>query len=790
MMKIMIAGVFMKKKQKMKSSNTTSSNTFIDPKFSSSSHINIKESIDSIISARKNELPKIQYYQTILKQLAESTQKLELSLEAVNSDQNMPPEVLEYCRLFKTKNIKSEIYDCIDAFIKIQGRFERNTINIGVSGKARVGKSTFLQTVSGLKDEQVIPTGKGYPVTAVRSHIYNSTNRMALLKFHTEKSFLENVVYPFHEKLDLKLLPQSLDDFKKFIYPKSSKPEDEKDDNSLNPNLLTRIKRIQSSIESYRNFLGSDNITLNLNELRSFVAYPTPKEEENENCSRKYLAVKEARIECQFPETQVDKLGFIDLPGAGEIIPINYVKSLMDFQNQVDVVVLILWPKESEAYFGQWDNETLQALNDTRKPVVRTSDYTFILINKADESDETIGLLEKDIERGLNEGVKDKNYKVVKANVKDFDDTQNNLLIPLLDHLSQRLRFMDKNYLDFAHDKLNSVLKNVEKEISDLGRIINKYTQAIDRSAVRRNIEATQLRKLLCDGIWEIKEEFQKLAIDESDDEFKESIENVYEEVQKWIANGLGHEKEKWIVDALSEMRISRSSQKVYVDEINRTRVHISLEYSKIDAFLNNKAKLLWEKVANVIRKNTGKLLNSEILDGKTALNRFKELCGNSFEVCNNMIRAINDLLALNIEYRSHLHPRVRKALEDLYAQELNPNSHDSDRNIAVAINESGCERLLELIEEKSQQVNYQTKKALFEELSIPNWIIFSSIEQFEDTLIRAKDAYDDFSRLSDMYCTEIWSDYYKGKIIHRENLGRITRDCDAINSIISELKK
>ena len=49
----------------------------------------------------------------------------------------------------------------------------RDTVNVGVSGQARVGKSTLLQSVSGLGDDQ-IPTGQALPVTAVRSRIFHS----------------------------------------------------------------------------------------------------------------------------------------------------------------------------------------------------------------------------------------------------------------------------------------------------------------------------------------------------------------------------------------------------------------------------------------------------------------------------------------------------------------------------------------------------------------------------------------------------------------------------------------
>ena len=75
--------------------------------------------------------------------------------------------------------LRASIADVIDLYSAVEARFSRDTVNIGVSGSARVGKSTLLQSVSGLSDQQ-IPTGRDIPVTAVRSRIYHSPReRMA-----------------------------------------------------------------------------------------------------------------------------------------------------------------------------------------------------------------------------------------------------------------------------------------------------------------------------------------------------------------------------------------------------------------------------------------------------------------------------------------------------------------------------------------------------------------------------------------------------------------------------------
>ena len=89
----------------------------------------------------------------------------------------------------------------------LEARLARDTVNIGVSGQARVGKSTPPQSVSGLGDDQ-IPTGQALPVTAVRSRIFHAPDlRRATLRLHSFDTFVTDVVAPYHAELDIAGLP-------------------------------------------------------------------------------------------------------------------------------------------------------------------------------------------------------------------------------------------------------------------------------------------------------------------------------------------------------------------------------------------------------------------------------------------------------------------------------------------------------------------------------------------------------------------------------------------------------
>ena len=80
-----------------------------------------------------------------------------------------------------------------------------------MSGEARVGKSKTLQKFSGLTDTQ-IPTGKGLPVTAVRSEIFNSADEHAEVTFRDQKKFVAEYIHPLLEIVNKHLdVPLSID---------------------------------------------------------------------------------------------------------------------------------------------------------------------------------------------------------------------------------------------------------------------------------------------------------------------------------------------------------------------------------------------------------------------------------------------------------------------------------------------------------------------------------------------------------------------------------------------------
>jgi hypothetical protein len=239
-------------------------------------------------------------------------------------------------------------------------------VNIGVSGQARVGKSTLLQSISGLGDDQ-IPTGSGLPVTAVRSRIYHSAKRrQVVLSMHTFESFGADVLRPYHDELNILEVPADGEAFRRFRYPAEEDLPEEK--HASNLGMLKRLLEMQDSFPSYEPLLTGGDKTVGLDDLRPFVAYPTADaiRDGSGSPARPYLAVRDVAIHTPFPLTRVERLGIIDLPGLGELAPGAEHHHVTGLRDTVDVVILVKRPEEGMAFWKAEDARALNVLDDAR----------------------------------------------------------------------------------------------------------------------------------------------------------------------------------------------------------------------------------------------------------------------------------------------------------------------------------------------------------------------------------------------------------------------------------------
>jgi hypothetical protein len=675
----------------------------------------------------------------------------------------------------------------------LETRFARDTVNVGVSGQARVGKSTLLQSVSGLGDDQ-IPTGQALPVTAVRSRIFHAPDlRRATLRLHSFDTFVTDVVAPYHAELDIAGLPVSPDEFRRWPYPS---PESAPADRPSWVTMLNRLRAMQASFPTYAHHLTGGERVVPLDELRPWVAYPTNAQVQRAGqdaqrpgagpVERRYLAVRDVRIDCPFPHAQVRHLGIVDLPGLGEFAARADQHHVGGLQNEVDAVLMVKRPVEGMAYWGDADARALD-LVDSARGFVAQRDFVFLVLNTGDTSPGLVNALRDHIRGQVNSGDADRFFRVLETDAADTRDVFAHVLSPVLAHLAERMPAMDADTLAGTRAELHNVAQRIQALTEDLGRALSSVAQASGSVAEDLDLRSRRLRQDLSGAlvglVTELRQQARALGEDE---DYTDAVERAYSGTREWIAGGLGVGEQAWRDDALRNMIVDRNSSRYAGDELNRVRVEISSCFEEIDVYFAARVRALWERVAAILAAHTGTLLDG--LEGEAALRGFAALLAEASEPCPRLRRAVEQLLTVRLDYRSQLHPRVRAELDGLTLQERDPVTGEQRNRVVVEVSPDGAEQLYSFVAQMAEQAAYLTKKALLlREGVTPALVLHAAAEQLEDTMIRSGDSEREFKRLARSYRDEIWPGVFGEIDAANARVATVTRARDALVATLAE---
>jgi energy-coupling factor transporter ATP-binding protein EcfA2 len=730
----------------------------------------VNEKIAQVIVKRRKQKPQIEKELKKWGDIDEKLKNLEEALNRLIEYKDLPDElksIFQHHDLGKLQKLaKVSIYN----FEKVYERIKRSTINIGISGQARVGKSTLLQTIAGLTDEQV-PTGEGIPVTAVRSRIFHSpTSQIANIKFHSYSSFRESMLKPYHDKLSFGFPPETPDEYHSYRYSLSDKEFNALDASSQG--LYKRLKDMHDAFPSYSEDLHGIEMEKPLSELREFVAYPTKKQEDTGNCPRRYLAVREAKIECKFPKLDVENIGLIDLPGLGELTVGADKHHIQGLQNDVDLVLLVKRPAEGMAYWREEDAKAVDLLDQVRGDIKERKNFVIVVSNDGGCKQSLIDAMLGDVQRKANMG------KILSTDAKSEESVYANVITPVLGHLTERLSDMDREIFIHAIEKSKREINNIKNGVNNLLKDLRTHVPS--SSDDERLDELTkELHEKLAVGFKEIVDELFELARSQAteDEQFIKAVYKKEDELISWINNGLGSEdEEEWIQNAIYKMGVRAGSAGFAEDEFNRIRVHISNHFSNLDNHFKNEVKKFWKRIENVISGNMSTLLAG---DENDLLIHFSQLLSEAGEECPTLSSAVNELLDLEIKYRTHLHPRVRKCLDELKYQiwAKSMAQIDADRN--------GAEKLYKFLKERAEFAVGESRKALLREMDIISSILHVSCEQFDDSFIRSGSSKKEFKRFGRSYRNEIWPEEFSAMGSENARISKVKKVAARINNIL-----
>lgn len=747
---------------------------------------NIKERLDAVLGRRREHLPVVDEQIDRWRRVRELVVELgDATAGARLADPQDPVHAV--LDSLDTVAMERAAQDCLDVLATVRSRVSRSTVNIGVSGRARNGKSTLLQSLSGLDDRQ-IPSGRGQPVTAVRSRIYHSAiDRGARLTMHTETSFIRDVIAPYHAELELQPTPGNLPEFASYVYPRVADGASGPDQPRLAP-ILARVREAQEALGSYRRCLTGEVRTVDLSDIREWVAYP---DSGPAPVKRPYLAVRDAAITCPFPLEDVTALGLVDMPGLGELVPGAEAHHLDGLRNDVDFVIVVKRPTDTNSMWAEEDARALQLIGSVCT-VADVRDFTLVLVNTGDCLPENIRALEGDLRERLNGPDAERGYWVILADGADRDTVRDHVLQPVLEHLATALPRMDDAVIEDAVGVCRDRRDHIEAQLSAWSTALR--TVEVPTSTEQTIARAEELREEVAASVQAWVDTLRVRAEEDYEDtEFLERVAEVHQNVRAWVLSGFGEGPEAWRQRALNRFRVDRASLPFASAELNRVRVEMARRFSAVDDLLMRRRDEYWAGLVAALGPRLASVVDDAA--GPAALGRPQDVLSalasalrEAPDPCPVLSETLDFALDVRLDYRTRVLPRLRRALGVLLPEPDDPSRENGPTTLlAVPRTAEGAELLLERVTQLARQAAYDAQAVLAKEPETAALALFAYGEQFEDAFVRSKSSQAEFRRLVGGLQDRMWPGDDKGQQAATVRVRRIRGTVAALSNLIND---
>ncbi len=350
--------------------------------------------IQEILSQRLPLRAKIATAESNLRSLAHSLDTLATNRDRLITQQRSEPEAQNLQQL-NFHRLQTQIQSQLTGLNLLKNRFNRDTLNIGVIGRAGQGKSRLLQSLTGLSSNE-IPTGDRGHCTGVRSTIQHQPgiDTYGEITFHSEHSFLQEVIALYYQDLDLGQVPYSLDEFANNPLP--SCPS-HLVNTAVAAGKYEYLERYHQHLPQYRHLLTKSTlIKLIKQQIREYVAQDNLA---GERVYYNYLAVKEAKIFCPFPHPDIGQIALIDMPGLGDTGVGDESRLIEILAQDVDLVLFVRMPRPMRDFWADVDVKLYDAANSALT-ALPFKQWSFLVLNQTSK-DSPIGdnsLLCQDLE--------------------------------------------------------------------------------------------------------------------------------------------------------------------------------------------------------------------------------------------------------------------------------------------------------------------------------------------------------------------------------------------------------
>ncbi|MFI6289134.1 hypothetical protein ACIBCM_31055 [Streptomyces sp. NPDC051018] len=640
-------------------------------------------------------------------------------------------------------------------------RFRRPTLNVGVIGRARQGKSEMIKSLTGLTDREV-PTGDGGFCTGVTSVLRHQEGvaTQAQVFFYTERSFLREVIAPYYAELGLGPAPATLD---RFAGPLPPAPDG---DGAVGGSRYSHLAAFHAALPAYRHYLSTPSPhPIEAGEIRRFVAQADPEEKEPYHAFR---AVRQVRITTPFEHQDWTGLSLIDLPGLGDTNLQDARRLVSALQDEIDVVVFVRRPDASGDAIDTPDHQLFDHVRDGLAWADLKS-CSFLVVNRcvtATKGDNTANA-----RKMLEQWLPASRFTVSGARIADCSEPAEvaAAMDQVLDHLTDHLDELDERHLAARRERAAELRERVARLAERAGRLAD-LAQPADVWSVPfirlfEDVHGQLANSLagLVDHLREQRALTDGLLADAVDDVLRAAAEDPCHPTAEQLT-----------VRAARENGLSVA----YGKYLNESRARLSRRFLECDGALHARTDRMREEVAEVLR-GPGGLAGIDASGGREFLLALAERIPRVRENGGSEIRYALRLLAdFQLSYRGMLQHRVRACLDGLHADTPAMSfPHDP-------VPTTG--QVLEMLEVAYDEALFACRSELDKMLADPSAAVFSIVEEFYDRVIAAAGSQDEWRLFYQDARTEIWPGRFAALAQHAAQLRQWSEAVAAVTAAVA----
>ncbi|MBG0850542.1 hypothetical protein I2W78_01390 [Streptomyces spinoverrucosus] len=611
-------------------------------------------------------------------------------------------------------------------------RFRRPTLNVGVIGRARQGKSRLIQSLTGLTDQEV-PTSDGGFCTGVTSVLRHEDGAptQAEVYFHSERSFLREVIAPYYAELGLGPAPTTLDRFAGPLPPETA------GEPSVEGSRYSHLAQYHTALPEYRRHLGMPSPhRVGPHEIRRFVAQSDEHDRERYHAFR---AVRYVRITTHFTQQDWTGLSLIDLPGLGDTNLQDAQRIVAALRDEIDIVVFVRRPDPLGDGIGTPDHQLYDHVQEGL-PATGLDRCSFLLINKCavPTSDNSANS-----RRMAEQWLPASRFTVAEAHIADCSrpddvaaamDRVVDYLLANLDDLDDRHLAVRAEKASELHERLGHLATRAER-LADLAQPTEIWF--LPFTALFKQTHG-RLAHGLAALVGELRDER-----DLTDDLLADAVETVLEAAERDPAHPTVDEL---VARAAAEDGLSMA----YGKYLNESRARLSRRFLECDVALHARTADMRQRVAHVLRGPAGLGGLSGAPDGREFLLEVAARVPRVRESGGSEIRYALRLLAdFQLTYRGMLQHRVRACLDGLHAD--TPAMPFPHRPGPTA------QQVREMLEVAYDEALYLCRSELHKALADPSAAIFAIVEEFYDRVIASAGAEEEWLVFYQDVRAEIW---------------------------------